>query len=225
MFWTSLRLPFCMTKHRAWKLFEHRTFWRTTTLTSMVMKSSPVILRIWMPVIMLDPSWRTRLKKRMLSEPLATWYSCTKMEERITAVLWGIEFNAELFEPLLPSYPARLQSICDANIGNTEYWACEHRPTIKCATYRCFHFFPIMLSLLWWGGRGGEAFNVWHPVYISIHIKQSVCRRLSIPLHLSAPPPGYILGLIEINFWRQLQLWKRKSFCSWNLLDFCHRKA
>ena len=27
-----------------------------------------------------------------------------------------------------------------------------HRPTIKCATYQCFHVFPIMLSLLWGGG-------------------------------------------------------------------------
>ena len=97
---------------------------------------------------------KDEVEKRMLSEPLATRYSPTKMEKHITAVLRGMEFNTELFESLLSSYPARLQAVRDTNEGNTEYWAYEHRPIIKCATYRCFHFFPIMLSLLW-GRRGG----------------------------------------------------------------------
>ena len=60
-------------------------------------------------------------EKRMLSKPLATRYSRTKMEEHIDAVLRGMEFNTELFELLLSSYPARLQAVCDASGGNTEY--------------------------------------------------------------------------------------------------------
>ena len=49
--------------HSAWKRFKPWTFWRTTTSTSLVMKSGPVILQVWMPVKMLDPPWWTRLKK------------------------------------------------------------------------------------------------------------------------------------------------------------------
>ena len=43
------------------------------------------------------------------------------MEEHIDAVLRAMEFNMELFEPLLSSYPACLQAVHDANGGNTEY--------------------------------------------------------------------------------------------------------
>ena len=57
----------------------------------------------------------------MLSEPLATWYSHTKMEEHIYAVLRGMEFNSEFFESLLSSYTARLQVVRDTSGGNTEY--------------------------------------------------------------------------------------------------------
>ena len=102
---------------------------------------------------------KDEVEKRMLSEPLAIRYSRTKMEEHIDAVLRGMEFNLEHFESLLSSYPNRLQAVCDTNGGNT-----EHRPATKCATYGCFHFFSIMLSLLW-GGGGGGAIIVWHPVY------------------------------------------------------------
>ena len=61
------------------------------------------------------------VEKRMLSEPLATRHSCTKMEEHIDAVLQGMEFNTELFESLLSSYHSRLQAVRDSNGGNTDY--------------------------------------------------------------------------------------------------------
>ena len=38
------------------------------------------------------------VEKRMLSEPLATRYSRTKMEEHIDAVLREMEFNTKFFE-------------------------------------------------------------------------------------------------------------------------------
>ena len=152
MFWMSLRLPFCTTKHWAWKRFEPRTFWWTTTSTSLVMKSCPVILLIWMPVKTLDPFWRMSLKKGcclnllQLDIVVIKWMS--------TSILCFGEWSStwSFLSHLCLSYPAHLQAVCDAIGGNTQYWACEHRPTIKCATYRCFHFFPIMLSLPWGGG-------------------------------------------------------------------------
>ena len=64
---------------------------------------------------------KDEVEKKMLSEPLATQYSRTKMEEHIDAVFQGMEFNRELFESLSSSYPARLQAVHDANGGNTEY--------------------------------------------------------------------------------------------------------
>ena len=61
-----------------------------------------------------------KVEKRMLSEHLATRYSRTKMEEHINAVLRGMEFNTELFESLLSSYPACLRAVRDVNGGNIE---------------------------------------------------------------------------------------------------------
>lgn len=64
---------------------------------------------------------KDKVEKRMMSEPLATRFSRTRMEEHIDAVLREMEFDTELFESLLSSYPARLQAVRDANGGNTEY--------------------------------------------------------------------------------------------------------
>ena len=64
---------------------------------------------------------KDEVEKRMLSEPLATRYSRTKMEEHISAVFQGMEFNMGLFESLSSSYPAQLQAVRDTNGGNTEY--------------------------------------------------------------------------------------------------------
>ena len=64
---------------------------------------------------------KDNVENRMLSEPLATQFSRTRMEEHIDAVLREMEFNTELFESLLSSYPTRAQAVRDANGGNTEY--------------------------------------------------------------------------------------------------------
>ena len=111
MFWTSLRLPFCMTKHRAWKRVEPRTFWKDNNINFFGNEEWPsnspdlnACENVWL--IMKD-----EVEKRMLPELLATRYSHIKMEEHIDAVLQGMEFNMELFEPLLSSYPARLQAV------------------------------------------------------------------------------------------------------------------
>ena len=56
-------------------------------------------------------------------------------------------------------------------------YACEHRTTIKCATYWCFHFFHYQAYFtLGRGGVGGgvaAAIIVWHTVYFTVHLQRS----------------------------------------------------
>ena len=64
---------------------------------------------------------KEEVEKRMLSEPPANRFNRIKMEEHINAVLREMEFNTQLFESLLSSYPERLQAVRNANRGNTNY--------------------------------------------------------------------------------------------------------
>ena len=68
----------------------------------------------------------------------------------------------------------RFQAVRDADEGNPEYWACEHRPTIKCATYWCFQFFFFFLSCLVNSEEGGGGgLSLFGTLYILIWIRSS----------------------------------------------------
>ena len=114
---------------------------------------------------------------------------------------WDLAYFREkiLTECVIPF----LQAARDASGGNTEYWACEHRPTIKCATCWCFHFF--FRSCLAYSGERGGGYHCLASCNIYIYKRVGLCVCVCVCLILmSYRLPNHWTELLEnwhVDYW------------------------